>query len=74
MKNLYKRIFKVSSFENLIVSIFVIGYKNIGESIVVLFRDICDGSEKIIMSMVIDSYEKEDFNMIRKVLSKYHVD
>lgn len=73
MKNLYKKVFKISSFENLIVSIFVIGYKNIGESIVILFRDICNGDDKTIMSMVVDSYEKENLNMIRKVLSKHHV-
>lgn len=74
MKNLYKREYKVSSFENLIVSIFVIGYKNIGESIVVLFRDVINGNDNTIMSMVIDSYEKDDLNLIRKVLSKYNVD
>ena len=73
MKNLYKKTFRVSSFKNLIISIFVIGYRNIGESIVVLFRDIYDDTEKIVMSMVIDSYEKDDFNIIRKVLSKHQV-
>lgn len=73
MKSLYKKIFKISSFENLIISIFVIGYKNIGESIVVLFRDVCNGDNRIVMSMLIDSYEKEDFNLARKVLSKYQV-
>ncbi len=56
------------------MSIFVIGYKNIGESVVVLFRDVNNGTERIIMSMVIDSYEKEGLNLIRKVLSKHHVD
>ena len=74
MMNLYKKVLKISSFENLIVSIFVIGYKNIGESIVVLFRDCCHDTNKIVMSMVIDSYEKKDLNMIRKILSKYKVD
>ena len=74
MKNIFKRIYKVSSFENLIISIFVIGYKNIGESIVVLFRDVNDDTEKIVISMVIDSYEKDNLNFTRKVLSKHHVD
>lgn len=73
MRNLYKKTLNVSSIENLIVSIFVIGYKNIGESIVVLFRDVYDGNDIVIMSMVIDSYEKEELNLIRKVLSKYKV-
>ena len=73
MKSLYKKIFKISSFENLIISIFVIGYKNIGESIVVLFRDVCNGDNRIVMSMLIDSYEKENVNLARKVLSKYQV-
>ncbi len=74
MKNLYKKVFGVSSFENLVVSIFVIGYKNLGESIVVLFRDICNGNNKTIMSLVIDSYEKGELNLIRKILEKYNVD
>lgn len=74
MRNLYKKTLNVSSIENLIVSIFVIGYKNIGESIVVLFRDVYDGNDIVIMSMVIDSYEKEGLNLIRKILSKYDVD
>lgn len=60
MRNLYKKTLNVSSIENLIVSIFVIGYKNIGESIIVLFRDVYDGNDIVIMSMVIDSYEKEE--------------
>lgn len=73
MRNLYKKTLNVSSIENLIVSIFVIGYKNIGESIIVLFRDVYDGNDIVIMSMVIDSYEKEELNLIRKILLKYNV-
>ncbi|MBE6325720.1 MAG: hypothetical protein E7077_01465 [Bacteroidales bacterium] len=71
MKEDFKKTFKVSSFENLIVSIFVIGYKNIGESIVVLFRDVHDNVDETIMSMVIDSYENG--NLTRKILKKYNV-
>ena len=74
MKSLYKKVFKVSSFENLIVSIFVVGYKNIGESIVVLFRDVHNGRDQVIMSMVIDCYERDGLNLVRKILSKYHVE
>lgn len=75
MRNFYKKVFEVSSFEHLIVSIFVIGYKNIGESIVILFRDVLNNDiGRVIMSMVIDSYEKKELNLTRKILSKYHVE
>ena len=74
MKNIYKKTFKVSSFTNLILSIFVIGYKNIGESIVVLFRDVTSDNDKTIMSMVIDSYEVSGNNLIRKILLNHNVD
>lgn len=74
MKNSYKKRYRISSFENLIVSIFVIGYKNIGESVIVLFRDQHDNVDVTVMSMVIDCYEKDGLNLIRKVLKKYHVD
>lgn len=74
MRNLYKKVFKVSSFENLIVSIFVVGYKNIGESVIVLFRDVYKDKDQVIMSMVIDCYEKEGLNLVRRILSKYNVE
>lgn len=35
----YKKELRLSSFENLRLCIYVIGYKNIGESIVILFKD-----------------------------------
>ena len=72
MKNFYKRTFEISSFENLVISVFVIGYRNIGESILVLFRD--TSNDTVIMSMLVDSYEKEGLNVIKKVLSRYRVD
>lgn len=72
MKNFYKKTFEISSFENLVVSVFVIGYKNIGESILVLFRD--TSNDMVIMSVLIDSYERDGLNIIKDVLSKYHVD
>jgi len=73
MKNSYKKTFHVSSFDNLIVSLFVIGYKNIGESIIVLFRDKTDEGEGVIMSMVIDSYETRELKLVYEVLKKYNV-
>ena len=73
MRNLYKKIFHVSSFDNLIVSLFVVGYKNIGESIIVLFRDKNNDEEKVIMSMVIDSYETKQLKLVQTVLKKYNV-
>lgn len=73
MKNSYKKRYKVSSFDHLVVTIYVIGYKNIGESIVVLFRDVDGEQDDVILSMVIDSYEKDGLNMIRRVLKKHKV-
>lgn len=73
MKNFYKKTFGISSFDNLIITLYVIGYKNIGESIVVLFRDVNGNDENVIMSMVIDSYEKEGINIVRRILDKHNV-
>lgn len=69
-----KKDIHLSSFDNLTISIFVIGYKNIGESIVVLFRDKLEGEDKTVLSMVIDSYEKDQLNLTRDILKKYSVD
>ncbi len=71
--NCFKKEFYVSSFDDLTISLFVIGYKNIGESIIVLFRDSANDEEKIIMSMVIDCYETVNLNLVRKLLKKYNV-
>ncbi len=73
MMNWYKKKFCVSSFDNLTISLFVIGYKNIGESIIIIFRDISNAGEKVIMSMVIDCYETVNLNLAREVLKKYNV-
>ena len=73
MRNLYKKTFCVSSFNNLIVSLYVVGYKNIGEAIIVLFRDKTDEEEKVVMSMVIDSYETKGLKLVHEVLKKYNV-
>ena len=73
MIDFYKKTFRVSSFDNLIVSLYVVGYKNIGESIVVLFRDKTADGEKVIMSMVIDSYETKELKLVHEVLKKHNV-
>lgn len=69
-----KKDIHLSSFDNLTVSIFVIGYRNIGESIIVLFRDKSDDEDKVVLSIVIDSYEKEQLNLTRDILKRYSVE
>lgn len=69
----YKKELRLSSFKNLIVSIFVIGYKNIGESVVVLFRDSKETGEDIIFSIVIDCYKTKDLFLTKKILDDHHV-
>lgn len=73
MRNSYKKTFHISSFDNLIISLFVIGYKDVGEAIVVLFRDKTNDDEKVVLSMVIDSYETEQLKLVHDVLEKYNV-
>lgn len=63
----------VSNFENLEVHFFVIGYKNLGESCLVLYVD-KGKSDKVIFSMVIDSYVQNKKNITRKLLKKYNVE
>lgn len=69
-----KKDIHLSSFDNLTISIFVIGYRNIGESIVVLFRDKSVNDDKVVLSMVIDSYGQEQLNLTRDILKKYSVE
>ena len=71
--NPYKGQLRLSSFENLIVSVYVIGYKNIGESVVVLFHDKDKGEEDVIFSFVVDSYKKEGLFLTKKILDDNHV-
>ncbi|PWJ35833.1 hypothetical protein IE02_1894 [Fibrobacter succinogenes subsp. elongatus] len=59
----------ISSFSNFIVRLIVIGYKNVGESIIILFLDKCD-IEKVVFSMVVDCYKKDDFNLTKVFLDK----
>lgn len=73
MVNSYKKTFRVSSFDNLIVSLYVIGYKNIGESIILLLRDKTEEGERVVMSMVIDSYETKELKLVCEVLKKHNV-
>ena len=63
--------FKVSSVKNFVVSLFVVGYKTQGESIVILFRD--DEKQKILFSMVVDCFVHEKVNVTRKILDKYGI-
>lgn len=67
--NLYKKEFEITSFDNLKVTIFVIGYKNIGESNIVLFFD----DNRVVFSMVIDSYKKGDLNITEKILDDLEI-
>lgn len=59
----------ISSFSNFLVRIFVIGYKNEGESNVVLFFD----GDNVVFSMIIDCFKKEDLNLAFELLVKYGV-
>lgn len=65
----FKKKIEISSCADMIVSIFVVGYKGQGESIVVLFRD----AAKVAFSMVIDCYEVKDYNITKSILKKYGV-
>lgn len=64
----YKKEIHLSSFDNLTVSLYLIGYKNIGESIVVLFKDVAGDENKVVFSFVIDCYKKEGLFLTKKIL------
>lgn len=66
--NPYKGQIRLSTFDNLLVSIYVIGYKNIGESIAVLFHDKAKGEEDVVFSFVVDSYKKDGLFLTKKIL------
>lgn len=68
--NHYKKEFKISSFDNLRVSIFVIGYKNLGESNIVLFFD----DKRVVFSMVIDCFKKGELNVTEEILDSFHIE
>lgn len=69
----YKQDIHVSSFANLRVSVYVVGYKNLGESIIVLFRDNKPESSRVLFSIVIDSYKKEQLFITKKILDDNEV-
>lgn len=64
---------RISSFSNFLVRLIVIGYKNIGESIVILFID-KDGNEKVVFSMIVDCYEKDSLNLTKDFLNRNGVE
>ena len=59
----------ISSFSNFLVRIFVIGYKNEGESNIVLFFD----GDNVIFSMIVDCFKKKDLNLASNLLLQYGV-
>lgn len=61
----------ISSYNNLRVKIFLIGYKNQGESIVILFIDVKQRDVKY--SIVIDSYKTKEKNITDEILRSYSV-
>lgn len=61
----------LSSSSNLRVEVYLIGYKSLGESIVILFIDIGDHSVKY--SMVIDCYEYKRKNLTDQILRQNKV-
>ena len=60
----------ISSFSNLTIKIFVIGYKNKGEANLVIFLD----DDKAVFSMIIDCYEKDDLNLTQDILKSYKIE
>lgn len=64
--------FNVSTCENLLIKIFVIGYKKRGESIVVLFLD--KSANTVIYSIVIDSFKYCNINKTIEILNSYKIE
>lgn len=69
----YKKVIHISSFSNFKISIFLIGYKNIGESIVVLFKDCLTDPARVFFSFVVDSYKNANIFVTKKILEDNHV-
>lgn len=59
----------ISSFSNLTIRIFVIGYKNEGEANLVIFLD----GDKAVFSMIIDCFEQEGLNLTQDILNLYKI-
>lgn len=64
----------ITSFANLRVKIFIVGYKNQGESIVVLFIDINDKKRPVKYSIVMDCFKYQKQNITDEILRRYSVD
>lgn len=69
----YKKEIRLSSFENLKLCIYVIGYKNIGESVVILFKDKNGDNYQSFFSFVIDCYKNDSGFITRRILDKNEV-
>lgn len=67
----------ISKYSNVLMKIFVIGYRNMGESIVILFLDKGRNNE-VLYSIVIDSFiygsGKREVNKTDEILRKYGVE
>lgn len=64
----YKKEISFSSFNNLNLSIYLIGYKNVGESIIVLFNDEQKTDESAVFSIVVDCYKNDNLFLTQKIL------
>lgn len=71
--NQYKGRIRLSSFDNLRVCLYVVGYSNIGESIIVLFKDIGRRDTDVIFSFVVDCYKKDDLFLTKHILDENNV-
>lgn len=69
----YKGRIRLSSFDNLRVCLYVVGYSNIGESIIVLFKDIGRRDTDVIFSFVVDCYKKDDLFITKHILDENNV-
>lgn len=64
----------ITSYSNLRLKVFVIGYKNQGESIIILFTDINNGKCLVKYSIVIDSFKYKKRNITDEILRNYSVE
>lgn len=62
---------KVSSANNLRMFFFLIGYRNLGESVVILFIDMA--TDKVVYSIVNDCYVNHHENITKQILEDYNV-
>lgn len=62
----------VSSCYNLLLKIYVIGFKNMGESILILFLDTKE-SNKVVFSLLIDCYKAYGLNVVEEILNEYNL-